>query len=332
NAEGDEDATVLSAYLAHTYLVAEDRATELLVPFDFSDRALIQQSLGATHVLMPQRGPKRELIDLAEQNARHLLEEFKLAALEADERAVDPVYELQRELGLVKVPRSLVCFDISTAQGTDTVGSCVWFENGRPKRAEYRKFKVKTVEGTDDFASMREVVTRYFTRRAEEGKSLPELVVIDGGKGQLGMARAALDALELGDIPTISLAKRDEEIFVVGRSESLRLSRRSPALRLLQRARDEAHRFAVTYNRKRRSMRTVTSELLKIPGIGPSKRRALLQAFGSVQGVRAAGEAEIAKLAGFSEKTAKLVLGALQESSPVREGAASTSPAPTPDT
>src|ERR671932_208629 len=304
NVEGEDDASVLSAYLVRTYLPSEERAPELLVPFDFEDRPVLEQSLGTTRVLAPQRGPRRELVDLADQNARHLLEELKLGALEADERATDPVYELQRELGLQKVPRSLVCFDISTAQGTDTVGSCVWFENGRPKRAEYRKFKVKTVEGTDDFASMREVVTRYFGRRLEEGKPLPHLVVIDGGKGQLAAARAALEALGLAELAVISLAKREEEVFLVGRSESVRISRRSPALRLLQQARDEAHRFAVTFQRKRRSVRTITSELLRIPGVGPTKRRQLLEAFGSVQGVREAGEAGVAGLPGWTRQSA----------------------------
>ncbi|MBX6330445.1 MAG: excinuclease ABC subunit UvrC [Gemmatimonadaceae bacterium] len=311
NLEEEPDPAVLAAYLVRAYLPAEERAAELLVPFDFDDRELIEGSLPGTRVWVPQRGARRQLIDLAEQNARHLLEEQKLATFEADERAADPVYELQRELGLQTVPRSLVCFDISTAQGTDTVASCVWFENGRPKRAEYRKFKIKTVEGTDDFASMREVVTRYFQRRVEEEKPLPDLVVIDGGKGQLAAARGALEALGLGRLQTISLAKREEEVFIPGRSESLRLSRRSPGLRLLQRARDEAHRFAITYNRKRRAMRTVTSELLRIPGIGPQRRRALLQAFGSVQGVREASEAEIAKVPGFSLATARRVLDAL---------------------
>jgi excinuclease ABC subunit C len=205
----------------------------------------------------------------------------------------------------------MVCFDISTTQGTDTVASCVWFENGRPKRAEYRKFKIATVEGTDDFASMREVVTRYFTRRLDEQKPLPDLVVVDGGKGQLSSAREALDGVGLGRLPTISLAKREEEIFIPGRSESLRLSKRSPALRMLQRMRDEAHRFAITYNRKRRSMRTVTSELLKIRGVGPEKRRALLNAFGSVQGVRDAGAESIAQLPGFSLASARRLLAAL---------------------
>jgi excinuclease ABC subunit C len=267
--------------------------------------------VSGTRVLAPQRGPRRELVDLAQQNARHLLEELKLSTLESEERATSPVYELSRELGLQRLPRSLVCFDISTAQGTDTVGSCVWFDNGRPRRAEYRKFKVKSVVGTDDFASMNEVVGRYFRRRLDEGKSIPDLVVIDGGKGQLGAAANALRTLGLESLQLISLAKRDEEIYVVGRSDPIKLSRRSPGLRMLQQARDEAHRFAVTYNRKRRSLRTVTSELLSIPGIGPSRRRVLLQTFGSVQGVRDAKIEQIAALPGFSETTAQKLLDVL---------------------
>jgi excinuclease ABC subunit C len=314
--EGEPDAALLGAYVAGSYLSARERAPELLVPFDFDDRELVQESLTGTAIHVPQRGQRRELVNLAEQNARHLLEELKLASLETDERATNPVYQLARELGLERLPRALVCIDISTAQGTDTVGSLVWFENGRARRSEYRKFKIKTVEGTDDFASVREVVTRYFQRRLEEKKGLPDLVVIDGGKGQLATARAALDALGLGALPAISLAKRDEEIFFVGRSEPLRLARRSPALRLLQQARDEAHRFAVTYNRKRRSMRTVTSELLKIPGVGPSKRSALLRAFGSVQGVRDATAEQIAELPGFSAAAAQRIIEALRTSSP----------------
>ncbi|MGH7632733.1 MAG: excinuclease ABC subunit UvrC, partial [Gemmatimonadaceae bacterium] len=314
NVDGESDVAVLSAYLAAAYLNAQERGRELLVPFDFEDRDTFEAALSGTRLWVPQRGPRRQLIDLAEQNARHLLEEQKLLSLEANERAVDPVYELQRELSLRTVPRSLVCFDISTAQGTDTVASCVWFENGRPRRAEYRKFRIKTVEGTDDFASMREVVTRYFQRRIAEAKPLPDLIVIDGGKGQLAAALGALDALGLGQMQLMSLAKREEEVFVPGRSESIRISRRSPALRLLQRARDEAHRFAITYNRKRRAMRTVTSELLRIPGIGPARRRTLLQAFGSVQGVRDATEEQIAALPGFSAERARRVLGALRPS------------------
>ena len=317
NIEGEDDSEVMTMFLAGSYVGMQEKARQLLLPFDFQDRELIEQTLPETRIQIPQRGPRRELIALAEQNARHLLEELKLASLEAEERAGDPVYELGRELGLQRLPRSLVCFDISTTQGTDTVGSCVWFENGRPKRSEYRKFKVKTVEGADDFAAMNEVVRRYFERRVRDVKPLPDLVVIDGGKGQLSAAHAALTEAAISDRPLISLAKREEEIFVWGREDPLRLSRRSPGLRLLQQARDEAHRFAVTYNRKRRSMRTVTSELLKVPGIGPVKRRQLLKEFGSVQGVRDAGEEAIARLPGFNVERARKLLQSLAATAPV---------------
>ncbi|MGZ3462692.1 MAG: excinuclease ABC subunit UvrC [Gemmatimonadaceae bacterium] len=317
NIDGEDDTDVLTVFLAGSYVGMQEKARQLLLPFDFPDRELIEQALPESRIQIPQRGPRRDLIALAEQNARHLLEELKLSSLEADERAGDPVYELGRELGLQRLPRSLVCFDISTTQGTDTVGSCVWFENGRAKRSEYRKFKVKTVEGSDDFASIEEVVRRYFERRLKDEKPLPDLIVVDGGKGQLSAAHAALAGVGLADRPLISLAKRDEEVFVWGREEPLKLSRRSPGLRLLQQARDEAHRFAVTYNRKRRTMRTVTSELLKVPGIGPVKRRQLLKEFGSIQGVRDAGEEAIAKLPGFNADRARKLLESLAATSPV---------------
>ena len=316
NVDGESDQVLLSAYLARVYLGEEERGTELLVPFDFEDRELFQESLPGTTIHAPQRGPKRELVDLAVQNARHLLEEVKLTGEEAGERAGDPVYELQRQLGLQKVPRSMVCFDISHAQGTDTVASMVWFQNGRPLRSEYRKFKVKSVAGIDDFASMHEVVTRFFSRRLEEKKPLPDLTVIDGGKGQLNAAFDALEKLGLKEAQLCSLAKREEEIFFVGRPESLRLSRRSPALRLLQQARDEAHRFAVTFQRQQRAKRTVTSKLLEIPGIGPKKRSQLLQVFGSVQGVIDAGEEAIAALPGWTRSSAARVLDELAPDRP----------------
>jgi excinuclease ABC subunit C len=317
NVEGEEDSAILLAYLAGSYVALHERARQLLVPFDFKDRELLEESLTGTRILIPQRGPRRELIDLAQQNARHLLEELRAASTEGATVAADPVYELGRELGLQRLPRTMACFDISTTQGTDTVGSCVWFENGRPKRGEYRKFRVKSVEGTDDFASMREVVTRYFQRRLADAKPLPDLIVIDGGKGQLSAAHEALQPLGLSDRPLISLAKREEEVYVWGREAPIRMSRRSTALRLLQQIRDEAHRFAVTYNRKRRTMRTVTSELLKVPGIGPVKRRRLLQEFGSIQGVREATEEAISRVPGFNAEQARRLLETLAASSPV---------------
>jgi excinuclease ABC subunit C len=311
NINDETDAAVLQAFLAGPYRIATERTRELLVPFDLEDREIVEESLDGAKLHAPQRGPRRELVDLATQNARHLLEEARLTGDETDERAGDPIYELQRQLGLQRVPRAIVCFDISHAQGTDTVASCVWFQNGRPYRAEYRKFKVRDVQGVDDFASMREVVTRYFRRRLDEAKSIPDLVLIDGGKGQLSAAHDALESLNLGTLPLISLAKREEEIFMVGRPESLRLPRRSPALRVLQQARDEAHRFAITFQRKRRAMRTVTSELLRIPGVGERKRRQLLEAFGSLEGVRTASLEAIAALPGFSIKSAARIQAAL---------------------
>ena len=308
NCEDEPDDAILIAYLLQHYQHQSERAREVLLPFELHELSLVETSLGSTRLLVPQRGAKRELMDLAMQNARHLLEEMKLTTDESEERAIDPVYDLQRELGLAVVPRSFVCFDISHAQGRDVVASMVWFENGRPKRSEYRKFKVEGEWGNDDFASMNEVVTRYFSRRAAEGHPLPDLCVIDGGKGQLHAAQDALAAIGLGAQPLASLAKKDEEVFLPGRSESLRLSRRSPGLRLLQRARDEAHRFAVTFQRARRAKRTVTSQLLEIPGVGPTRRRALLQAFGSVQGVRDAGLEAVAAVPGFSAAMARKVL------------------------
>src|SRR5881275_1629527 len=191
NIDDETDAAVLQAFLAGPYRISLERARELLIPLELEEREIVEESLDGARIHTPQRGPRRELVDLATQNARHLLEEARLTGEEAEERAGDPIYELQRSLGLQKVPRSLVCFDISHAQGTDTVASCVWFQNGRPYRAEYRKFKVKTVEGIDDFASMNEVVGRYFKRRIEEGRPLPDLVLIDGGKGQLNAAAEA---------------------------------------------------------------------------------------------------------------------------------------------
>lgn len=324
--EGEADAAVLSAYLVGGYLPLEEKAADVLLPFACDEPELTAASLAPVRLVVPQRGPKRDLVALAEQNARHLLEESLLEGDETTERAGDPVYELQRKLGLQKLPRALVCFDISHAQGTDTVAACIWFQNGRPHRAEYRKFKVKTVEGIDDFASMHEVVSRYFARRREDGKPLPDLVVIDGGKGQLGAAHKALVELGLGEMPIISLAKRDEEVFLLGRAESLRLPRRSPALRLLQQARDEAHRFAITFQRNRRRVRTVTSALLDIPGVGESRRRQLLQAFGSLQGVCDAAPEAIAALPGFSRQSADRIQAALRAASPTRRVAETAAP------
>src|SRR5437879_5896443 len=252
-----------------------------------------------------------ELVGGGDADARHLLDSLKIESFDIDERAADPVFALGRDLGLAAVPRSFVCIDISTNQGRDTVGSLVWFEAGRPKKAEYRRFRIRGAP-QDDFAAVHEVVTRYLGRRISEAKGLPDLVVIDGGKGQLGAAVDAARALGQDKLPIVSLAKQEEEVFLAGRSDPLRLSRRSPSLKLLQRARDEAHRFAVSYSRKRRAQRTITSALLAIPGVGPNRRRALLERFGSLAGVKTATPAEIAALPGFSTTLAERILDRLQ--------------------
>ena len=314
--ESDEDAIgafVTRLYAGRGQRDAEGVPGEILLPMDFADRALLEELLRGlcgrvVRVAAPERGKKVSLVGLADQNARHLLEERKLIGNRAAERAPDALYELQESLGLSQIPRTLVCFDISHTQGTETVASAVFFENAEPNKGEYRKFRIKGQWGNDDFASMHEVVTRYFSRRVEENLPLPDLAVIDGGKGQLGAALKALAALGLEEQAVISLAKKEEEVFVPHRSDPVRLSRRSQSLRLLQRIRDEAHRFAVSYNRKLRTKRTVRSELSAIPGVGAARQKALLARFGSLRAVATASEAEIASLPGFGPALARKVL------------------------
>ena len=309
--ESEED--LLSSLVSRHYLGAGaaalvDLPRQVLLPHELEDRALLAEILteGAGRqvtVAVPQRGDKLRLIELAEENARQVLED-RVAA----HRAEDALFSLQDELDLKVVPRLMVCFDISHLQGAETVGSAVVFENGEPRRAAYRHMRIKGDWGNDDFASMEEVVRRYFRRRRDEQKPLPDLAVIDGGKGQLSAATSALASLEIEDVAVIALAKREEEVFVPGSGEPILLDRRNRALHLLQRIRDEAHRFAVRYNRKLRSKRTIRSELGEIPGIGPQRQQVLLRRFGSVKGLRQATRDEIAHIPGFSEALASRIL------------------------
>ena len=306
--EDETDEAILSAFLVRYYVPAENRARRVVLPFPPDDFDTLREILPEADWTVPQRGTAGRWRELADQNARHLLESLRIESFETEERAEDPVYALGRDLGLSSVPRSLVCVDISHNQGRDIVGSLIWFEAGRPKKSEYRKFKIKGLAEQDDFAAIHEVVTRYLTRRRDEGEPLPDLIVIDGGKGQLNAAVDAAKALGFERIPIVSLAKREEEVFLPGRADALRLSRRSPSLRLLQRARDEAHRFGLAYNRKRRAQRTITSELLDIPGVGPTRRRRLLERFGSLAGVRSATAGELAAVPGLSTALAERIL------------------------
>jgi len=313
HAEGEPEAAVLSAFLVRYYLPLEQRARRVLLPFTPEDFDALRALSPEVDWLSPQRGANARVVALAEQNARHLLDSLMIESFDIEERSADPVYALGRDLGLAAVPRSFICVDISTNQGRDTVGSLVWFEAGRPKKGEYRRYRIKGPGQQDDFAAIHEVITRFVKRRIEEEKALPDLVVIDGGKGQLSAAVNAARAAGAADLPLVSLAKREEQVFFPDRSEPLVLSRRSPSLRLLQRARDEAHRFAVSYSRKRRSARTITSALLEIRGVGPSRRKSLLERFGSLAGVKTATAAEIAALPGFSTALAERILDRLKD-------------------
>jgi excinuclease ABC subunit C len=314
NVEEETDETVLEAFLVRYYVPLPDRSDRVILPFTPAELPHIQALVPGTTWQVPQRGTAFRWLELAERNARHLMESLRLESFEADERAGDPVYALGRDLGLVVVPRTLVCIDISTNQGKDTVGSLVAFEAGRPKKSEYRKFRIRGEGQHDDFAAVSEVVTRYLKRLGEANRTLPDLMVIDGGRGQLNAAIAAAQAAGVSELPIIGLAKREEEVFLPGRPDPLRLPRRSPSLRLLQRARDEAHRFGLAYNRNRRKARTITSALLEIPGVGPERRRRLLAHFGSLAGVTSATEAEIASVPGFSNALATRILNHLRTS------------------
>jgi len=313
NTEEEGEADLLAFLLVRSYLPMSGRVRRLILPLPPAGIESLQDLLPDTQWHIPQRGTARRWLDLAMQNARHLMESLRLESLETDERAGDPVYALGRDLGLSAVPRSMACIDISTNQGKDTVGALVWFEAGRPKKGEYRRFRIKGAAQQDDYAAIGEVVTRFLARRRDESRPMPDLIVIDGGKGQLAAAVQAASALGIAVPPMVSLAKREEEVFIPDRGESLRLPRSSPALQLLQRIRDEAHRFGLAYNRQRRTARTITSQLLDVPGIGPSRRRLLLERFGSLAGVRSASPAEIAALPGFSLRLAARVLGSLAE-------------------
>ncbi len=296
-----EPDAVLAETLQQFYASGRYVPREVVVPGEIPDRELLEAWLAArrgtlVHIHAPQRGEKLRLLELVVRNAKLAFElEWKHPRKQSQEilRALRDLLELEVE------PQRIECFDISNIQGSDVVASMVVFEEGLPKKSDYRKFKIKTVSGApDDFASMREVVGRRYKRLLEEGEELPDLVLIDGGKGQLGAAVDALEELGLGEQPVVSLAKREELIFVRGRDQPIALKHSSPVLQLVQRVRDEAHRFAVGFHRQVRSRRTIASELDEIPGIGPAKRRKLLSAFGSLRGVRGASEAELAGVVG----------------------------------
>ena len=253
---------------------------------------------------VPQRGDKRSLVDLVGQNAKQAYDQ-RFRVMKPAAKAIQEA--VQDALMLPELPKRIECFDISHIQGAETVASMVVWEEGKIKKSDYRKFIIKSVEGVDDFASMREVVTRRYKRVQEEKQQMPSLVLIDGGIGQLHAAAQALAELGIVNQPLASIAKREEIIYVQGQEdEPVVLDRHSPVLHLVQLVRDEAHRFAVTFHRKRRQMRDRKTELLEIPGVGERTTKRLLQHFGSLQAVKAADAAALASVVSRSQAEAIL--------------------------
>ena len=313
---GFDPSAFFSAFLAQLYLGQPYVPRSIYLPTDFEDREMLEEVLSEqlaasasrrirVHIEVPLRGEKRSLIDLAGNNAKQSYDQ-RFRVMKPNQRAIREA--LQDALGLPELPERIECFDISHIQGAETVASMVVWDNGRMKKSDYRKFIIKTVEGVDDFASMREVVTRRYKRLQDEKQKLPSLILIDGGLGQLHAAAQALESLEIINQPLAAIAKREEIIYVYGQDdEPVVLDHHSPVLHLVQLIRDEAHRFAVTFHRKRRQMRDRATELLDIPGVGASTTRRLLEHFGSVQAVK---QADAAALSAVVTRTqAEAILG-----------------------
>jgi len=294
----------LSTLLTQLYLDQGFIPAAIHVPADFEDRALLEEVLSErrkrrVEIHTPQRGQKRALLELVEKNARHSFDQ-RFRVLKPSSKAISEA--LEEALVLPQAPRRIECFDISHVQGSDTVASMVVWEDGKMKKGDYRKFIIRTVDGSDDFASIREVVGRRYRRLLEEHKPLPGLVLIDGGIGQLHAAAQALEEAGVTDQPLASIAKKEEIIYVYGReSGPAVLDRHSPILHLVQMVRDEAHRFAVTFHRQRRQSARLTTELLQIPGVGARTAQKLLREFGSLQAVKDVSEEQLARVAGRAQ-------------------------------
>jgi excinuclease ABC subunit C len=296
-----DEPLFFSSLLKQLYLDQQFVPAEIHSPAEFEDREALEELLSEkrgrrVEIRTPQRGQKKALLDLVQNNAKHSFD-ARFRVLKPSSRAIQEA--LQEALNLPSAPARIECFDISHIQGTDKVASMVVWEDGRMKKADYRKFIIKTVVGNDDFASMREVVTRRYSRLQEEKLPMPGLILIDGGLGQLHAAAGALEAIGVVDQPLASIAKREEIIYVYGQEdEPVVLDRFSPILHLVQSIRDEAHRFAVTFHRSRRNARTLTSELDAIPGVGQKTVQRLLKEFGSSELVRSKSEDQLAAVVG----------------------------------
>src|SRR5512136_383384 len=325
-AEDEDTRQVMAGFLTQFYDEAAYVPPEVVLPVEIEAQEasiiaqFLKQKRGAQVTLnVPKEGPTAELVKLAADNALETLTALRAQWDSDSHRAEQALKELADGISLAALPARIECFDISNTQGTNTVASMVVFLNGIPRKSDYRKFNIKTVEGPNDFESMREALTRrfrrYFDAKAAERQPgqkidpsfsvLPDLLIVDGGKGQLGVAVEVLQSFDLfGQVPVCGLAKQQEEIFLPGQSDSILLPRQSQGLYLVQRVRDEAHRFAITAHRAKRAKTGVASQIDEIPGIGPSRRRALLKQFGSLDGIRVANVDELARVPGIPREVA----------------------------
>ncbi len=319
------DDEVLASFLEQYYARATSIPREVYVPAAVGEGSTIQGFLtekrgGPVHLRVPQRGEKRSLMELATRNAADTLAREHARWLADQGKTLAALEQLAEALGLPGPPLRIECYDISNFQGSESVGSMVVFEDGKPRSGEYRRFRIKSVQGPNDFASHQEVLRRRFrvTRSGDEGSeeerrwAMPDLVIVDGGKGQVSAAKAVLDEVGLHDLPLAGLAKEREELFLPGRSDPIVLPSTSSALYLVQRLRDEAHRFAITYHRSLRDKRTVRSAFDDLPGVGPKRKRELLKVFGSIKRVREAPIEQIAAVPGISRALAARIKATLE--------------------
>jgi excinuclease ABC subunit C len=334
NVEGQDLQTLVEEFCLEYYASAPAVPAEIVVPREVGPlsalEALLSEQRGArVRVVAPVRGEKRRLAELASSNARAALDSAAADAERRRHRRLIALEELREALNLESLPVRIECFDVSTIQGAHTVGSLVVFENAQAKRSHYRKFSIRNTDGQDDYAALEEMISRRFARARvpatdddwdESFSVVPNLVVVDGGRGQLSAALDAMRSLDLQRVAVVSLAKREEEVFVPGVARPFRLDRSSAGLQLLQRVRDEAHRFAVGYHRQKRSAAARESILDELPGVGPVRRRALLQHFGSVERILAASAEELEGVPGVPPKTARAVYAQLHKAGPVARG------------
>ena len=308
----DSHATNLSQFMLQYYSSTIDVPEEVLVECIFDEIIEYEKWLKGirkkrVQILIPEIGEKRKLVEISKRNADLLLGELRLKQAKRKELLTKPVLQLQEDLGMEVAPRRIEAFDNSNIQGSNPVAGMVCFVDGKPRKSEYRKFHIKTVDGIDDFASMHEVVNRRYTRQLDEKNPLPDLILIDGGKGQLSAAKSALDALGLGYVPVIGLAKRLEEVFKPGMSEPQNIAKTSPGLHLLRAIRDEVHRFAIAFHRKTRKKDMTKSIFEGIPGMGKKRIQKLWQEFESLEVIQNASINELKKKTGFSEKLCEAI-------------------------